>query len=456
MGIYRTYIDKSNTLISNSEVNTSRNEIIQLYYGSGHTRHIFKVDFTKLSELKADGLFDNEPVKHILRFKNTSNFDINPKMEDYNHLEFSGKIRATSFSLELHKLTEGWTEGDGYAYERPDNERIEDKEFVFDVSNWTKASGNTNWTTAGAISTGSTAIATATFDRGYEDIEFDITDYVNGVLSGDTDNGLLIKFADEFENLSFAAPRFVGFFSKNTNTYFEPFIETTYSDYINDSRNNFILNQENKLYFYANVNGNFVNLDSNPTVVVNNVSGYTVTRETKGVYSVTVPISGTTGMTDNTMYSDVWTFTYNGSEFTETLKFVPKKLKSIFTTNDNLTKTRDYDITAVGINYNEDVIQGEIKRVQILLKSIYQLSNHNIDDIEYKMYMLNGKSHYDIIEWSKVNKGANTNYLLLDTSWLLPQTYYIDFKVSENNEVKFYNKKIKFNLVNNYNKKFEY
>ena len=53
--IIRTYIDKDNTLISGSEINTGRNPVAELYYGGEgnqrqFTRHIFHFDVTKLKD----------------------------------------------------------------------------------------------------------------------------------------------------------------------------------------------------------------------------------------------------------------------------------------------------------------------------------------------------------------------------------------------------------------------
>jgi hypothetical protein len=45
-------------------------------------------------------------------------------------------------------------------------------------------------------------------------------------------------------------------FTNNTQTFYEPYIETKYDNHIIDDRNNFILDKLNKLYLYVNVGGN--------------------------------------------------------------------------------------------------------------------------------------------------------------------------------------------------------
>jgi hypothetical protein len=53
-------------------------------------------------------------------------------------------------------------------------------------------------------------------------------------------------------------------FTNNTQTFYEPYIETKYDNHIIDDRNNFILDKLNKLYLYVNVGGNPTNLDALP------------------------------------------------------------------------------------------------------------------------------------------------------------------------------------------------
>jgi hypothetical protein len=96
-------------------------------------------------------------------------------------------------------------------------------------------------------------------------------------------------------------------FTNNTQTFYEPYIETKYDNHIIDDRNNFILDKLNKLYLYVNVGGNPTNLDALPTVIINGDSLLTpqVNHITKGVYSVDVLVSSLSGMV-NTIWTDEW------------------------------------------------------------------------------------------------------------------------------------------------------
>ena len=75
MSILRSYIDKNNTIISNSYVNTGRNPVIELNFGAsdlivpnfGYTRFIFDLDLSLLRQNIQSILTElNDAVNKIL------------------------------------------------------------------------------------------------------------------------------------------------------------------------------------------------------------------------------------------------------------------------------------------------------------------------------------------------------------------------------------------------------
>jgi hypothetical protein len=48
MSYFRSYFEKNNTIIKNSQVNTAKNPTTEIFYGSGFSKFLFKVDFTDL------------------------------------------------------------------------------------------------------------------------------------------------------------------------------------------------------------------------------------------------------------------------------------------------------------------------------------------------------------------------------------------------------------------------
>jgi hypothetical protein len=79
--VFRTYIDKDNTIIYNTLVNTGKNPIAELYYGGketqpDYTRHLFYFDIEDLkSKYNSGELGDLSEVTHTLRMTNSSFFD---------------------------------------------------------------------------------------------------------------------------------------------------------------------------------------------------------------------------------------------------------------------------------------------------------------------------------------------------------------------------------------------
>ena len=336
--VIRTYFDKNNTIVSSQSVNTGLNPVTELFYGGAagmekFSRFLFHFDETRLRNLYTGGTYtDITKLKHTLRLTNTASFDtglLNGTMET--------KKRASSFDLITFKINQDWDNGVGYDYAIPILIGGDDA-YANTASNWVNAQTGISWANGtGVYSASPTSITVATqhFDKGNENIEMDITDYVNGVLTGDTNYGLGIAYARGYEQMTNGTLQYVGFFTNNTQTFYEPFIETIYENYITDDRNNFVLDKPNKLYLYVNVNGNPINLDTKPSVDVNDgYSSYTpsqVNHVSKGVYSIDLIVNSADG-TPDTIWEDKWTgIVLNGVSRPDiTLDFVLKDSMSYY------------------------------------------------------------------------------------------------------------------------------
>ena len=84
--------------------------------------------------------------------------------------------------------------------------------------------------TEGGVYSGSPSgitVSTQHFDKGNENISMDITDEVNSLITGGTTNyGYGIAFERDLELLIKNPSQYVGFFTRHTQTYYEPFLET--------------------------------------------------------------------------------------------------------------------------------------------------------------------------------------------------------------------------------------
>ena len=155
-------------------------------------------------------------------------------------------------------------------------------------------------------------VGTQHFEQGNENLEIDITNIVNSYLTGETNYGLGIAFTRSYEETKTDQYQYVGFFTRHTQTYYEPFLETNYNDAIEDDRNSFSLGKINKLYLYIFEDGDFQNLDNNPLVTIGDQSGTPIPglinlpscQVTKGVYEVTIP--SLLGYKTPCIFTDTW------------------------------------------------------------------------------------------------------------------------------------------------------
>lgn len=459
--VIRTYFDKNNTIISNLDVNTGLNPVTELFYGGAigeqkYSRFLFHFDVSRLIDLYTGGTFtDLTKLTHTLRLTNTGSFDT-----DLLNGTMGGKDRANSFDLIAFKINQVWDNGVGYDYEVPIVLQGETA-YSTGASNWVEAQTGIAWTNGTGVYSGSPSgitVSTQHFDKGNENIEMDITNYVNGLLTGDTNYGLGLAFTRGFEQLNTTVLQYVGFFTNNTQTFYEPFVETIYNNHITDDRNNFFLDKPNKLYLYVNLGGNPTNLDSTPSVNIYDASGailsaYTssaVTHVTKGVYSIDILVPST-GDNEETMYSDVWTgITINGvSRPNIELDFVVKDSMGYYNIGNNDMLPKKVAVSIGGIQNKEKIKRGDIRKAIVSARIPYTVEQTQaIDGIKYRIYVTEGSAELTVIDFQPVEMANNYYYFLLDTASLIPNVYYLDVLVTSSQEVTTLKNVLQFEIVN--------
>ena len=460
--VIRTYIDKNNTIVKNTETNTGRNEIAELYYGGNpsvtqYSRHLLYFDVADLQTRYNSGeLGDLSNVKHILRMTNTSSFD----KDLLGQKASNGYQRASSFDLTLFRVNKEWDQGVGYDYNKITSNDDDTITYIDGASNWLFATSSVNWDYPGVYSGSPSAITVTTqsFDNGNEDIEMDITNEVNSLITGGTTNyGYGLSFERGLEDVVRADAQYVGFFKQETQTYYQPFVETIYKNAIRDDRNRFYKGKSNKLYLYVNVGGQLTNLDYNPGVIVRDqdddifatfTTGQT-THVTTGVYSVelTVPVT----KEDCVLYTDTWTgLTINGVNRTNvTLDFEIKDDEEFFDLGTNVSEPLEYYMSVSGIKREEKIKRGDIRKVFVSARKPFTTNEIDvIDGLQYRLYVKEGNIEVNVIDWMDINRTFDTNYFLLDTSWMIPNIYHLDVKLSSGQEVRTYSDTLKFEVVN--------
>jgi hypothetical protein len=484
MSINNSYFNKNNTLISNSFVNSGRNPVTELIYGdgsisnpAGFTRFIFDLDLNLLKEKYQNGIISNgcnANTTHTLRMTNTSYFD----KELLNTSTSQGRLRATSFDLILFRIPyvnldvnqpQIWDEGVGYDYYDVVTEVPNDKNYSDRPSNWIQTTTIGVWQQPGIYNntnTGSfnynqlTIVDTQHFEFGDENIEFNMTNEINSILNGSLDNttGWGIAFLPQVENITGTTGNYsVGFFTRHTQTFYEPFLETNYNDSIEDDRNSFSLGKINKLYLYIYEDGDFQNLDQNPLVTISDQSGTPIPnltnlqscQTTKGVYEITIP--PLIGYKTPCIFTDTWSnIKLNGFTLPNVINEfaiypLQKSIQIGTSTNDPAIYGFDY----YGIKQDEKILNTDIRKVGVIIKKAYT-TNQLLPKVEgyYRVYVREGQTEVQVQDWTKLNRTPNEYYFIFDTRDKIPNEYYIDLKVISNGEVNTYKRQIKFQIVN--------
>jgi hypothetical protein len=484
MSIYKSYFNKSNTLLYNSYTNTARNPVVELFYGRltnigvpfGFSRYIFDLDLTKLQSKLNDKTISIDcngytGLTHTLRMTNTSAFDENL----LNDKTSQGRRRATSFDLILYRIPENqtWDSGVGYDYYNYGITNLNDRSFSERPTNWFERTTLSGWSTDGIYDntnsltgsgvnySGLTIVDIQHFEFGNEDIEFDMTNEINSILSGGTTGvtGWGISFLPQVENISGLTENYsVGFFSPQTQTFYEPFLETNYDDLILDDRNSFHADFNNSLYLYIYDGGNPVNLDTNPTVdildvdgdIVNGFSSLTTCNVTKGVYKVDV--NGLNPTSVPCLYYDLWkNLSINGVSLSNhENEFAILEKTNRYQIGTTTQEPKIYGFSFDGIKQSEKVLNTDIRKVNVTIKQAYS-SNSVLSNVKayYRIYVREGiNTEVQVQDWTRINKTNDGYYFIFDTTDKIPNEYFVDIKVESDRNIDTYKRELQFQIVN--------
>ena len=498
MSILRSYINKNNTIISNSYVNTGRNPVIELNFGAsdlivpnfGFTRFIFDLDLSLLQENISSGVISTgctSAMTHTLQMTNTSSFD----NELLNSFMSNERRRATSFDLILWRIPKFsgntgipqlWDEGVGYDYSDFNIAQnsanggispltyVDSRAYSTRPSNWYQTTTLSGWSQNGIYNnknegvvnySGLTIVARQHFELGNEDLNMDMTDEINGILNGSITGvtGWGISYLPQIENITGLTESYsVAFFSRHTQTFYQPYLLTNYNDLITDDRNLFLKNQENKLFLYVYQNGDFANLDSDPFVRIEDRNGVAITGmaslttclKTKGVYEVTVP-NGFSNSPTPCLFYDVWSgLTINGQSIPNvTNQFTLQPYTSGIQIGSVSKEPEIFGFDFYGILQNEKILNTDIRKVGVTIKKAYtgQVLLLDVSGF-YRVYVMEGTTEVLVQDWTPLNRTPNEYYFIFDMRDKIPNQYFVDIQVNTSGEKDTYKRQLTFSIVN--------
>lgn len=468
--VIRSFLDKFNMIMSGSGLNVGISPLAYLYYGNGSSRLLVHFSLSELSKaLESKVIPDLSKTRHKLHIFNCDGMFYSEDTPRANKFEFEN--RAGGFKAILFKLPEPFSSGNGFDYEHP----IMGEDLTSTVGcTWYNASTGKKWSTEEGVYSNETLekelmkfengedsviIGTQDFNIGNENISIDITDYVNNtMMSGGTENnGIGIAFTPEVEAVDCdGVTTFVRFFTHKTGTPLEPFVETTYDDFIKDSRHSFCKSKDNKLYLYCNVGEAMENLDEIPVCKINDELELDVSHVTKGVYMVEVPHDVASGMATGQMCYDTWSnITYHGVHLNDVeMQFLVQPDTITFNLDSLITKKEKYIPTLFGVKDGEKVLRGDVRKICFIARVPYTADESAVvDNMEIRLYIKDGEREFEMLSWQPVNAAANQNYYLLDTAMLPPDTYHIDVRVNTDGEVLTHKDMANFTVVNDITEK---
>lgn len=450
------FLDKGNTIVNGSKVNTGLNPVLSICYGLNVSRGLIHFNINEILNWILDNSLDINKTRFTLHMTNYFSVDNLPYEKNLTTVPGNNAERACSFDLEFFDIPKEFDAGRGYDYHS--DFWIEDKKSISEFGcNWYNATTAEKWDIPGVYGIDSMIIGRQHFDFGNENINLEITDYVIDKLyssSGNTGSGACfygigIKFADGLEDLYLEKTQCVNFFTDNTNLYFHPYIEAEYLERVKDDRYCFNPNEVNNLYLFVNDGVNAYDLDELPQCSIGKVS-----HVRKGVYKTTIypcDISSTNRHMEYDVWSNIKIESVPYDDVEQEFVIEPK---SIFNIKD--VSFQELPVPSVyGINDSEIVNRGEIRTVFVDMRQKYTTDKKVLDaDIEYRIYVKDGGREFTIFDYDFLEQSKGNNFFILYTKDLIPNRYFVDIKVKRGMQERKFKDVLHFTIANELSPKY--
>lgn len=322
------------------------------------------------------------------------------------------QVAPQAYSLELCPLTVTFEEGIG------------DNIVTFGDSyaaSWLQNTSETTWSSSGGGDDIGAPIATQYFESGYEDLDMDITSWVQSHWADPEtvpNNGLMLKFIEEEEanNKSYFVKRFA---SRHTrNPMLRPKLVVQWDSHHIDDRLDFTSNSSNNLSIKNYSKGELANVDNEPVVTLSRgtwskeitstavvLSGLT----RAGFYEASVPALDLQG-SDSALLSDLqasgsielqerWSYNDNSDPANSVLLY-SGSLNLKWSSGSVSSMPKEYRFTI--INANSTYTHGEIPTIRLFVRE-KNLANEPVRiPIQLKSEIIQ-KAYFQIKDTNKLN-----------------------------------------------------
>ena len=391
------------------------------------------------------------------------------------------QVSPSNFTLRLWSISKTWYEGIG-----DDVANLSE----LSNSNWVNSALGTAWATPGgdwqtswnaandsASADNRTYIATQSFVSGEEDLEMDITDWVQAYWSADNSNvtnnhGWILKFdTEETESKSYFVKRFA---SRHTrNPFLRPKIIASWEDYYLDDRLDFEASNANKIFIQNYVQSQPSSLSGAPTCTLS-YSTYTTSsvgesvslagKSQTGLYSADFAainalnsvLSPHLIASGSVLLQEEWKVSTQ-TMYTGSIKLVRPLAKSAdmsrnlrFSVVDLKTKYSHVDVPKVRLFVRDRSLVDEPVRIPIKLASqVIQKAYYQIKDTNSLNILIPFSDSINVPDEStRISIDANGMFFCFPVS-LLPRgrTYTIDIAFYDRGERRIYESNQAFRVI---------
>lgn len=343
---------------------------------------------------------------------------------------------ARNYELKVYPLSESFAEGNGV-----DMDSYSD----LDVANWSNRDISNSWVSPGALTGEETSAGSQVFDLGDEDLEVDVTTYVESIFNGEIDNGLAIIMDESLTNGSQTQNYYTKKFYARSSEYFfkRPVIEARDLNTNSDDRSRLykssILAPSNtqNIYLYNSISGERSDItgvvalelfeDEEMTTSID--ASVVVEKVSTGVYKASLQIPSS--LTVDSIY-EKWTATSGEPLVTTTIKTGVIKLLTRTPETDSGNVKYVTEITNLKTSYTRQ----ETAKFRVYTRqkdwnpTIYtvaskEIENLIVDKMYYKIVRLVDEE--TVIDYGIGTDGVNNEHTLASYDAL---GSYFDFDMS--------------------------
>jgi hypothetical protein len=418
MGKYRIYADRTATILEDYPTrNTGLNEVSELWYGDdGVSRYLQNWNVLPYRTLVNSGKIPATTASSIQSVY-INFFGTYPVIESAS--------TAPDTTIQCLYLTQRFVEGDGFEFGAG---------FETGITNWYSASVISSWVTSGGDFTGTAFTADLTAKQ--------------FVLSGEiSDKTTLwtwinlnylktaLKFSPEYEALTADTKRIRKFYTRHTNTIFEPFIDIVWNDSIKEDRIKIPINYSgNRLHLFIFRNGMLTDPQAINSVTISGQTFTTgITRLSQGIYYLPYTVSSNT--INNSVFSDVWNVTYTGTftgNITQYFTAVTFSAGDGWSTSQSISSNA-YDISIPKLR--EEYVINDYVLIPVLFKQNYSTENLVLKNAQFRITIKDPITKDVLLpmyDWADLSYNTSENFFVIDTSWFITgQTYTIDIKYTD-------------------------